>query len=257
MVIHDSKCPFVLCRGVEKFHLKHTKQFFSNKVIVDIFILTLIFFISACNVNLDIIFAVDCSGTVGEKNFQLMIDFIKSQVQSLPVNNSPQGTRIGVVSFGSTSKVKLDLNKYTEKDLVLNALHFDCKTGSTNAADAIDTVTQIFAGEDSSRASVPNVAVMFLDGKSDDRAATWNAALRSRDQGVHWIVVGVGHMYGYYELEGIVSPPAESSILLVDSFAELGEIEDDMYDILCDGKYLSAIISCLYLIQNTLLDPSS
>ena len=187
---------------------------------------------------MDLVFALDSSGTIGEKSFQLMVNFIKSLTRRLPFTDQPEtGTRIGVVTFGSSSKMNLHLNDYTEKNSLLNALHFYYDTGSTNAADAIHNVTRMFAEEDPIRAATPNVAVMFLDGKSDNSTTTLRAAVSSRDAGVHWMAVGVGHMYRYYELEGIASPPGGSSMMLVDSFEQLGEKEDEMFGMLCNSTY--------------------
>ncbi len=63
-------------------------------------------------------------------------------VRLLPFTLSPGSTRVGLVTFGKTAKVRLHLAEVTGRDLLLNALHFSYESSSTNAADALRVVRE-------------------------------------------------------------------------------------------------------------------
>lgn len=69
---------------------------------------------------MDIGFAIDGSGSIGEKNFQLIIDFVKSFVSSLAV--SKQEARVGAVVYGSRPKRILGFEEGKSVGKVLNKL---------------------------------------------------------------------------------------------------------------------------------------
>ncbi|XP_066289682.1 von Willebrand factor-like [Branchiostoma lanceolatum] len=63
---------------------------------------------------IDIIFALDRSGSVGSSNYNKIIDFVKAVLSHFSV--SPTTTRVAVVSFGSTAKVDFDLLRWTSNN---------------------------------------------------------------------------------------------------------------------------------------------
>ncbi|CAH1269098.1 SVEP1 [Branchiostoma lanceolatum] len=63
---------------------------------------------------IDIIFALDRSGSVGSSNYNKIIDFMKAVLSHFSV--APSTTRVAVVSFGTDAKVEFDLLRSTSND---------------------------------------------------------------------------------------------------------------------------------------------
>eukprot|EP00058_Branchiostoma_floridae_P013393 XP_002598881.1 hypothetical protein BRAFLDRAFT_90093 [Branchiostoma floridae] len=66
------------------------------------------------NKAVDIIFALDRSGSVGSSNYNKIIDFVKAVLSHFSV--SPTTTRVAVVSFGTDAKVEFDLLRWTSNN---------------------------------------------------------------------------------------------------------------------------------------------
>ena len=84
--------------------------------------------------------------------------------------------------------------------------------------------------------SAPNVAVLITDGYSNDEAATWNAAMATRDAGIDIVVVGVGDHVKRRELLAVASDPVERNVFVVAGFDELDTVVSRVRDNLCNGE---------------------
>ena len=69
---------------------------------------------------MDLGILIDASGSVGRKNFQKVIDFVKSLVSFFPLYRS--GTRVGVMVFHSRSRVIFGFNRYGSRAQVVRAI---------------------------------------------------------------------------------------------------------------------------------------
>lgn len=56
----------------------------------------------------------------------------------------------------------------------------------------------MFRTAEGDRSGVPNYLVIITDGKSDDPQATWDEAIRARDEGINILAVGVGQVGSSY-----------------------------------------------------------
>ena len=68
----------------------------------------------------DIVFILDASGSVGQANFNTMLDFMKKMVDGFPV--SATEVRIGLITFDSKVYSQFHLNKYHDKTALKNAI---------------------------------------------------------------------------------------------------------------------------------------
>ena len=86
------------------------------------------------------VFALDASDSTGFDNFQLMIQFVGIVVQSLDIDGSTDGptiSRVGLVTFSDSAVLQFNLNRYTTKTALLQAVNVPYLTGSTNAEQSI------------------------------------------------------------------------------------------------------------------------
>jgi uncharacterized protein YegL len=101
---------------------------------------------AGCLKGADVVFALDASGSIMFSNFQLMLNFVAMIVQSLDIDSSSNGasvSRVGLVTFGDYAQLQFNLNQYTTKSSLLQALNVPYAAGKTNTADAIRWVSVI------------------------------------------------------------------------------------------------------------------
>ena len=76
--------------------------------------------------------------------------------------------------------------------------------GTTNTASALDLVTNNMFNSD--RPNVPNIAIIFTDGGSNNKKATIKSALLAKRK-MTIVTVGIGGWTDQYELKAIASDP--------------------------------------------------
>ena len=61
-----------------------------------------------CNIDIDLIFLLDVSGSIGPSNFEMSIDFIEDFVNGLS-SIGPMDTQVSVITFSSSPRVQFNL----------------------------------------------------------------------------------------------------------------------------------------------------
>jgi len=89
--------------------------------------------------SLDIVFALDASGSIGSRNYQDMLQFVGNVIMSMTIRSSqtPNGNQVGLVIFSDHATPEFYLNTFTDKTLMLAAIDVPYTTGRTNVADAL------------------------------------------------------------------------------------------------------------------------
>ena len=118
------------------------------------------------------IFVLDESGSVGSDDFNLMTSFISQLVGGFDIDSG--NTRVGVVTYSDGVDESFNLNDHSTVASVQSAISsLSYSGGSTETAVALEyvreTMLQPAAGD---RNNVPNVVVVFTDGKSSDPSDT-------------------------------------------------------------------------------------
>ena len=93
-----------------------------------------------CEESADIVFALDASGSIGNDNFEKMVDFTRSVIQGLSIgmDGVSRPTRVGMLTYSDDVTRVFNLNDYDNKYDVLNALPPYYKRGTTDTAAAIE-----------------------------------------------------------------------------------------------------------------------
>lgn len=68
----------------------------------------------------DIVFILDASGSVGDVNFNKMLDFVNHMVDGFPIG--PTETHVAMLTFDSKVYNQFHLNKYMNKNSIKNAV---------------------------------------------------------------------------------------------------------------------------------------
>ena len=82
-----------------------------------------------------------------------------------------------------------------------------------------------------------SITNLFSDGRSDNQTLTWQAAVAARAAGIHVVTVGVGGNVDTDELQGMASYPSLGNTFIVEDFALLNDIRDELVDTACNSKY--------------------
>jgi len=201
-----------------------------------------------CTGSADIVFDLDASGSIEDTNFQLMTRFVMTVVQNLNVVSQPgdTGAEIGLMTFNETVWIHFNLNTYTNKDQLVNAIFVPYTGGKTNTANSIRVAdSQMFTASNGDRQSVPNVLVVITDGLSNDPNATWQQAMATRANNISIIAVGIGNQVDDNELRAIASDPLDFNVLHATNYSTLSaELNNKLQAALCPNDTLCQSSPC-------------
>ncbi|XP_051868952.1 collagen alpha-1(XII) chain-like isoform X2 [Pristis pectinata] len=190
----------------------------------------------------DLVFLVDGSWSVGRANFRRIREFIYSLVSAFEIGNDK--TRIGIVQYSSDTRTEFNLNAYSQKEDVLNAItNLPYKGGNTMTGDAIDYLVKITFREDAgARKSYPKIAIIITDGKSQDPVTESAKALRNI--GVEVFTLGIKGA-DLEELQLIASAPQKKHVFKVADFDKIQEVQNEIIGQVCSGveEQLGEIVS--------------
>ena len=168
---------------------------------------------------LDMVFVLDASGSIGSSNFERMKQTLVDIVSELSIG--PDTTRVAVVVFSSSANLIFNLNRYTDKETLIEAIRdIQYTGGGTDTAAALALLrTNVFSEilgvrpvNESTR-----VAIVITDGRSNDRDATRQEAEQLRSS-TSFIVyaVGIGGGIGIEELISIAG--GNDTVIQVENF---------------------------------------
>jgi collagen type VI alpha len=175
-----------------------------------------------CQHAADVVFALDVSGSIEQLNFQRMTSFVGDIIQSLFINGATTTSRVGLVTFSDSATVQFQLNSYTTKAELLQAVNVPYSMGATNTAQAIQVARDVmFKDANGDRAGVANYLIILTDGMSDNTTLTWVEAMKARSQGINILTIGIGNQFNVKELVSVASAPSSSNVLLAANFTTL------------------------------------
>ena len=196
------------------------------------------YFFPACDKQIDLIFAVDASGSIEESDFQRILNFARDLVGQMEVDTLK--ARIGFVVYSDTPEVIFHLDTYTTNQEMSRAIvGTKYLYGHTNTAAMLEYVREtMFSASHGRREGVDSVLVVVTDGGSDDPTATIDEARKTRNAGIDILAMGIGDSVRVYELEGMASHPKTRNVFRVEGYQFLFQATDVMRSTMCDGQLL-------------------
>ena len=190
-------------------------------------------------VGLDIVFVLDASGSIREANFVSMINAVINIVNSLTIG--PEKTRVAVVRFSSSATLLFNLNTYTQKSTLVQAIRGISYTGGgTNTHEALALLrTSVFSEVLGVRSDfeATKVAIVITDGRSNNAAETKRQAdLLRADASFLIYAIGVGSGIGVTELNNIAG--SSNTVIQLQDFrvSELQRLEERIVEDACFSK---------------------
>ncbi|XP_018108277.1 collagen alpha-1(VII) chain isoform X2 [Xenopus laevis] len=166
----------------------------------------------------DILFLVDESWSVGEGNFQLIKDFIRSIITSFQNTEilGKEGLRFGVAIYGDFTRMSIELSDYESTQEVLLALqNIAYKGGNTKTGEALGFLAERVFNPSIAREDAAKIVLLLTDGKSGDLVE--EKAKLLQDKGVTIFTIGIKNA-DRSELMKIASEPADEHVILVNDF---------------------------------------
>jgi len=127
---------------------------------------------ASCTTPIDLILMLDASGSIGSPGFKQMKSFVSEFLNMFDVENGT--ARVGLLKYSDTVEIAANLSTYRSTAEIQAAI-----SRLTHEEDTTDTglamlyvrwmMLQSAAGD---RPNVPNVVVIFTDGRSDNKLAT-------------------------------------------------------------------------------------
>ena len=79
------------------------------------------FHVSDCFNKVDLVVAMDESGSIDRVNYYIMQDFVRDVIYGIGVST---GSRVGVLTYSTDANIRFNLKAYNTTDEVLNAMNF-------------------------------------------------------------------------------------------------------------------------------------
>lgn len=163
---------------------------------------------AVCQVDTDLVFVLDESGSIGNASFQEVKTFVRDFVHQL-TSQSQSGdmimNRVGIIPFSSSAREYIALNSsIVGNELLTQIAELRYNGGGTNTAHGLELMREQAWRDE---ISILRLAIVLTDGQSNDRPATLLAAqaVHDYDPPITVYAIGVGDNVDEAELETIAS----------------------------------------------------
>ena len=171
---------------------------------------------------IDLVIALDESGSVGSKNFEIMKRFVEEITSHFVVSNS--ATRVAIVTWSTRVTLEFNFNKYINNEGVKKGIErIKYSRGWTATGDALNFIRKNIFSQSPSGAK--KVLFVLTDGKSNRQK--YNPATEARHlkrSGVEIFAFGIGRNVRDSELVAIASLPTKTHKFRVEKFNDLSSL---------------------------------
>jgi len=177
----------------------------------------------------DIVLVLDQSTSivVGDPNYDnwyvQMLGFAKSVASAFPIGENL--TQIGLMKFSGDVEIVFHLNRYNDRETLLNAIdNVDIFGGETNIAAALRTARQdMFAQSNGARPGVPKILILLTDGTANiEPLNTLPEAKLTKAANIKIYAVGITDQVDEDQLKIVASAP--DYFFFASNFTQLSSI---------------------------------
>jgi len=191
-----------------------------------------------CQTNLDLMFLLDQSGSVGQSNHDLALQFMESVVNFYDI--SDDRTRVSVVTFSTGAETEFFFDSFNSLRRVTREIRrISYSGGWTHTGLGLILAANIFnnpsaTGARPLSAGIPRVVVLITDGRSNTYSIT-QPAMNLQAAGVSVYSIGVGNYY-LPELQFIASDPDSDHVFLLESYTDAAFFTQLLRGTTCNSK---------------------
>merc|ERR1711962_569730 len=176
-----------------------------------------------CYVPIDLVFALDASGSVESSGFEQIKEFTRNLVDGFDIG--VKDTHVGVLTFSEIGEVQIGLTDAFDKQTLFNKIDNLKYAGyRTNTNNALEVVSRdMFSLSGGTRQGVTKVLILLTDGKCTlcGNKGVKDSAMKLKNEGVTVFTIGVTDDINREELEEISSDPSDRYMFFVKTFSEL------------------------------------
>ena len=165
-----------------------------------------------CARELDIVLVLDQSTSIVAESWQnwyvRVLGFAKSIAGAFVIGRNM--TQVGLMKFNETAEIVFHLNKYDDRQSLLNAIgNVAIVGGDTNIAAALRTAREMmFTEQNGARPGVPKILILLTDGTANfEESNTMPEANLTKAAGIKLYTVGVTHAVDEDQLRVMASVP--------------------------------------------------
>ncbi|XP_078379184.1 uncharacterized protein LOC144662280 isoform X2 [Oculina patagonica] len=195
--------------------------------------------IKGCPTPLDVITALDASGSVLKENWEKSVDFAAQLANQLIALNTD--SRMGVIDFSAVANEAIPpSNDQTFLKQELGNLKNSYQNGITRTELALKKASEIFLRIN--RASAKKLLIIVTDGRTTPLNNMQGVELLQepvenlKKEGVHVMAVGVGDLINNDELNFMATDPNNENVFHIDDYDKLVNIVDTISKAVCTTK---------------------
>ncbi|KAL9984710.1 hypothetical protein ACROYT_G007036 [Oculina patagonica] len=181
-----------------------------------------------CELPANIVFVMDESGSIKQKNYEKEKKFVREIIQTFDI--SPLQARVAIVEFSHIASLSVGLDNYGSKTRLLCAVSDIRYTGGyTHTAEALDIVHHnVLRPALDNRASdteTVQIVIVLTDGKSNDKNLTLKRVVKNLKADINdltMIAVGIGG-YDSSELK-LIATDKKRHVFTATNFDKLLEL---------------------------------
>jgi Mg-chelatase subunit ChlD len=200
-----------------------------------------------CAGKADILFILDCSSSIGARNYEFLLNFTAEVTTSFEIGQD--AVQFSALVYSSRTYKEFGFTDYLTNDAVKQAfLRLPYYGGSTFTGAALKYArTTGFSSKNDARNDVPHIAVVVTDGQSSDVHDTEDQAYLLKKAGVAVFSVGVGNGADRDELLRIATYP--SFVFQVNDFSILPVIKSQLSTAVCE-EVINSTVFCPRINDN-------
>lgn len=182
---------------------------------------------------LDLVFIIDSSRSVRPLEFTKVKTFVSRIIDTLDIGATD--TRVAVVNYASTVKIEFQLNTYSDKQALKQAVaRITPLSTGTMSGLAIQTAMEeaftVEAGARGPMSNIPKVAIIVTDGRPQDQVN--EVAARARASGIELYAVGVDRA-DMESLKMMASKPLEEHVFYVETYGVIEKLSARFQETFC------------------------
>ena len=194
------------------------------------------------NPDIDMVYVIDGSSSIGDENFNKMKDFIQELNKRFVIGTND--VRVGIQEYSDSSSFiypvqlgEADKNGNINllNDVVANMRYL---TGTTYTGKALKRArTVMLTDAKGDRKNIPDILILYTDGNAFDGDEQVKEAAKLKKNGVKIICVGIGYSINMDKLEETASPSCKGTgdkLVFQAGFDELDTITDAIVQEACN-----------------------
>ncbi|XP_045849454.1 integrin alpha-D-like isoform X2 [Meles meles] len=182
---------------------------------------------------MDIVFLIDGSGSIDQRDFKQMKDFVRAVMGQFEGTN----TLFSLIQYSNRMEIHFTFTKFQSisnpQSLVDPIVQLD---GLTFTATGIRTVVEeLFHSKNGARKSAKKILIVITDGQKYKDPLDYSDVIPQAERaGIIRYAIGVGNAFqeptARQELNIIGSRPSQDHVFRVDHFAALGSIQEQLQE---------------------------